>query len=123
MSHSDIAKALALLAVSHGHKVIYRGACQRIEDINESREPGTLRKLRARLRGADLLLVDDSFLRKLPARDDDELADVLMSRYEKGRDDHCEARISRPRPHPSHRAGVEELDLPTGRGVRSGRPA
>ena len=93
-----------MLAVSHGHKVIYRGACQRIEDINEAREPGTLRKLRARFRGADLLLVDDSFLRKLPARDD-ELADVLMSRCEKGRDDRCEARISGPTPHPSHRTG------------------
>lgn len=98
-------------------------AYQLIEDINEAHELGTLRKLRARLRGADLLFIDDSFLRKLPARDDDELADVLMSHCEIGRDDHCEARISRPRPHPSHRAGVEELDLPTGRGVRAGRPA
>lgn len=58
-------------------------AYQLNEDINEARELGTLRKLRARFRGADLLFIDDSFLRKLPARDDDELADVLMSHYEK----------------------------------------
>jgi len=29
------------------------------------------------------LLIDDLFLRKLPAQAGDELADVLMSRYEK----------------------------------------
>ena len=31
----------------------------------------------------DLLLIDDLFLRKLPPNAGDELADVLMSRYEK----------------------------------------
>ena len=81
---SHIAKALALLAVNRGYKVIYREAHQLIEDINEARELGTIRKLRAQFRGADLLLIDDLFLRKLPAQAGDELADVLMSRYEKG---------------------------------------
>ena len=81
---SHIAKALALLAVNRGYKVIYREAHQLIEDINEARELGAIRKLRAQLRAADLLLIDDLFLRKLPAQAGDELADVLMSRYEKG---------------------------------------
>jgi len=81
---SHIAKALALLAVNRGYKVIYREAHQLIEDINEARELGAIRKLRAQFRGADLLLIDDLFLRKLPAQAGDELADVLMSRYEKG---------------------------------------
>jgi DNA replication protein DnaC len=57
---------------------------QLIEDINEARELGAIRKLRAQFRAADLLLIDDLFLRKLPAQAGDELADVLMSRYEKG---------------------------------------
>ena len=81
---SHIAKALALLAVNRGYKVIYREAHQLIEDINEARELGAIRKLRAQFRAADLLLIDDLFLRKLPAQAGDELADVLMSRYEKG---------------------------------------
>jgi len=80
---SHIAKALALLAVNRGYKVIYREAHQLIEDINEARELGTIRKLRAQFRAADLLLIDDLFLRRLPAQAGDELADVLMSRYEK----------------------------------------
>jgi DNA replication protein DnaC len=80
---SHVAKALATAAVSRGYKVLYREAHQLIEDITEARELGELRKLRAQLASADLLLVDDLFLRKLPAAAGDELADVLMARYEK----------------------------------------
>lgn len=80
---SHLAKALALLAVTHGYKVIYREAHQLIEDITEARELGELRKYRAQLKTAELLVIDDLFLRKLPAQAGDELADVLMSRYEK----------------------------------------
>ena len=80
---SHVAKALATTAVQRGFKVLYREAHQLIEDITEARELGNLRKLRAQIRGADLLLLDDLFLRKLPAHAGDELADVLMARYEK----------------------------------------
>ena len=79
---SHAAKALALLAVNRGYKVLYPEAHQLFVSINEAREIDTLRKLRAQLRSADLLLIDDLFLRKLPATAGDELADVLMTRYE-----------------------------------------
>ncbi len=80
---SHAAKALALLAVNRGYKVLYREAHQLIEDLNEARELGAIRKYRAQLKAAELLLIDDLFLRRLPASAGDELADVLMSRYEK----------------------------------------
>ena len=80
---SHVAKALATTAVQRGFKVLYREAHQLIEDITEARELGDLRKLRTQIRSADLLLLDDLFLRKLPAHAGDELADVLMARYEK----------------------------------------
>jgi len=80
---SHIAKALALIAVNRGYKVIYREAHHLIEDINEARELGEIRKLRAQFKAAELLVIDDLFLRKLPPNAGDELADVLMSRYEK----------------------------------------
>ena len=80
---SHVAKALATTAVQRGYKVLYREAHQLIEDITEARELGNLRKLRAQIRGADLLLLDDLFLRKLPAHAGDDLADVLMARYER----------------------------------------
>jgi DNA replication protein DnaC len=81
---SHVAKALALMAIEQGYKVHYREAHDLIEDITEARELGTLRKYRAQLKAADLLVIDDLFLRRLPANAGDELADVLMSRYERG---------------------------------------
>jgi DNA replication protein DnaC len=80
---SHIAKALAQLAVGRGYKVLYREAHHLIEDIHEARELGELRKYRAQMKAAELLVIDDLFLRKLPATAGEELADVLMSRYEK----------------------------------------
>ena len=80
---SHVAKALALLAVDRGYKVLYRETHQLIEDLTEARELGTLRKYRAQLKATELLVIDDLFLRRLPANAGDELADVLMSRYER----------------------------------------
>jgi len=80
---SHVGKALALLAVERGYKVLYREALQLIEDITEARELGTLRKVRAQLQATELLFIDDLFLRRLPPSAGDELADVLMSRYER----------------------------------------
>jgi DNA replication protein DnaC len=80
---SHVAKALALLAVQRGYKVLYREAHQLVEDITEARELGKIRVYRSQLKAADLLLIDDLFLRKLPAHAGDELAEVLMSRYER----------------------------------------
>jgi len=80
---SHVAKAFALLAVQRGYKVLYREAHHLIEDINEARELGEIRKYRAQMKSTELLVIDDLFLRKLPGSAGDELADVLMSRYEK----------------------------------------
>ena len=83
LGKSHVAKALAQLAVGRGYKVLYREAHELIEEIREAGELGELRKYRAQLTAADLLVIDDLFLRKLPANAGDELADVLMSGYEK----------------------------------------
>jgi hypothetical protein len=52
-----------------------------IEEINEARELGERRKYRPQLNAAELLVIDDLFLRKLPVNAGEELADVLMSHY------------------------------------------
>ena len=80
---SHVAKALALLAVERGYKVKYKEAHELVEEISEARELCELKKYRQELRSTDLLVIDDLFLRKLPASAGDELADVLMNRYEK----------------------------------------
>lgn len=79
---SHIAKALALLAVERGYRTIYRDANDFIGGILEAREIGNWKKHRADLVGADLLVIDDLFLRRLPQGAGDELADIIMSRYE-----------------------------------------
>lgn len=83
LGKSHIAKALAQLAVQRGYKVFYREAHVLIEELNEARELGELRKYRAQMKAAELLVIDDLFLRKLPANAGEELADVIMNRYEK----------------------------------------
>ena len=80
---SHVAKALALNAIDRGYKVVYREAHLLIEEIHEARQLGALAKVRAPLIAAQLLVIDDLFLRRLPAGAGDELADILMSRYEK----------------------------------------
>jgi DNA replication protein DnaC len=80
---SHIAKALALLAVQRGYTVFYREAHVLVDDIHQARELGELRKYRATIKAADLVVIDDLFLRRLPPNAGDELADLIMSRYEK----------------------------------------
>jgi DNA replication protein DnaC len=83
LGKSHVAQAIGHLAVQHGHTVMYREAHVLVGEINEARELGDHRKYQAQLKSAELLIIDDLFLRKLPANAGDELADVLMSRYEK----------------------------------------
>lgn len=80
---SHVAKALALLAVERGYRVLYREAHVLLEELHAARELGERAKLVAQLRSAELLVIDDLFLRRLPKAAGDELADVLMSRYER----------------------------------------
>jgi DNA replication protein DnaC len=80
---SHVAKALALLAVERGYKVVYREAHVLLEELHQARQLGELAKYRAPMVNAPLLVIDDLFLRRLPAGAGDELADILMSRYEK----------------------------------------
>jgi len=80
---SHVAKALALIAIERGYRVFYREAHVLIEEIHEARQLGEIAKYREQLTLADLVIIDDLFLRRLPPSAGDELADVLMSRYEK----------------------------------------
>lgn len=80
---SHVGKALALHAVERGYKVVYREAHVLLEELHEARQLGTLAKYRVPLMTAQVLVIDDLFLRRLPNGAGDELADILMSRYEK----------------------------------------
>jgi DNA replication protein DnaC len=59
---------------------MYREAHELVGEVIEARELGESKKYRAQLCIADLLVIDDLFLRRLPPGAGDEIADVLMSR-------------------------------------------
>jgi DNA replication protein DnaC len=80
---SHVAKSLALLAVERGYKVMYRESHELIGQLIEAREFNETRKVHAQIAAADLIVIDDLFLRRMPTAAGDELLDVLMSRYEK----------------------------------------
>lgn len=63
--------------------MFYREAHTLIEEINEARELRELGKYRPQMMAAELMVLDDLFLRELPLNAGEKLADVLMSRYEK----------------------------------------
>lgn len=72
-------------SVGRGYKVLYREAHELIEEIHEARKLDELHKHRAQLKAAELVVIGDLFLRKLPSSAGDGLADVLMSRYKNAR--------------------------------------
>lgn len=65
---SHCAKAIAQLAVQRGYKVFYREAHVLIDELHEAREFGELRKYLAQLNAAELMVIDDLFLRKQAPR-------------------------------------------------------
>lgn len=82
LGKSHIAKAFSHLAVQRGYKVFYREAHVLIQEIKQARELGEIAKYRTQLLSAELMILDDLFLRRLPSNAGDELADVLVIRYE-----------------------------------------
>ena len=79
---SHIAKAVAHAAIQAGYQVAYREAQGFFEDIFEATQTGRRKKLFKLFCGADLLVIDDLFLKKrLPQTAADDLLDVILERY------------------------------------------
>ena len=68
--------------MDRGYKVFYREANQLVEDIAEARELRAPSLYRKQLKAADIVLIDDQFLPKLSPQAGDELAEILMRRYQ-----------------------------------------
>lgn len=80
---SHVAKTIAHAAVLAGHRVFYREAHKLFVDIFQAKTLGTYKKLAFQIRCADLVVIDDLFLRKLPVDASDDLIEIVMNRYEK----------------------------------------
>lgn len=80
---SHCAKSIALNALSRGYSVFYREAHLLFPEIHQARELGSWPKMKAAMKQAQLMVIDDLFLRKLPDNTCDELIEIIMNRHEK----------------------------------------
>jgi DNA replication protein DnaC len=79
---SRIAKTIAHGAIQTGYKVIYREAHTFFEDLFEATELKRKKKVDKLFSEADLLIIDDLFLRKkMPEQAADDLLDIILNRY------------------------------------------
>jgi DNA replication protein DnaC len=81
---SHIAKALALAALKSGYSVVYRDAQDLVIASSEMNGSDRKRMLKA-FSEADLFVIDDLFLRKLPPNAVEEIQEVIFVRYRKHR--------------------------------------
>jgi len=81
---SHIAKTVAHAATQACHQVVYREAHSFFEDLFEATQTGKRKKIDKLFSEADLLIIDDLFLRKrVPQDAADDLLDIILNRYSK----------------------------------------
>jgi DNA replication protein DnaC len=79
---SHIAKTVAHAAIQNGYKVVYREAHTFFEDLFEAAQLKRRKKMNKLFSEADLLVIDDLFLRKkVPEQAADDLLDIILNRY------------------------------------------
>jgi DNA replication protein DnaC len=79
---SHIAKTVAHAAIQTGYKVVYREAHAFFEDLFEAVQLKRRKKVTQLFSQADLLVLDDLFLRKkVPDHATDDLLDIILNRY------------------------------------------
>jgi DNA replication protein DnaC len=79
---SHIAKTVAHGAIESGYKVMYREAHSFFEDLFEALQLNRRKKVNKLFSEADLLVIDDLFLRKkMPDQAADDLLDIILTRY------------------------------------------
>jgi DNA replication protein DnaC len=79
---SHIAKTVAHAAIQNGYKVVYREAHVFFEDLFESDQLRRRKKVTRFFSEADLLVIDDLFLRKnVPKQASDDLLEIILNRY------------------------------------------
>jgi len=81
---SHVAKAIAHASIQACYQVIYRPAHIFFENLFEAAQTGRTKRIFKLFSEADLLVIDDLFLRKkLPENAADDLLDVVLNRYSK----------------------------------------
>ena len=80
---SHLAQAIGLCAIHQGQRVIYRETHALIEEILDATLDGTRKRLFIEFQKADLLIIDDLGMRKLPPTAAEDLLEIVMRRHER----------------------------------------
>ena len=80
---SHIAQALGLAAAHQGFHVLYKEAHVLAEELGDATLDGTRRDYVKAIATAQLLIIDDLGMRKLPPTASEDLLEVIMRRYER----------------------------------------
>ena len=79
---SHVVKTVAHTAIESGYRVVYREAHTFFEDLFEATQLKRRKKVNKFFSEADLLVIDDLFLRKkIPEEAADDLLDIVLNRY------------------------------------------
>lgn len=81
---SHIAQAIGATAILKGYRVAYREAYILLEELADAVLDGNRREYIKNLDRAQLLIIDDLGMRKLPGNAAEELLEIIMRRYERG---------------------------------------
>lgn len=82
---SHIAKAIALAAILTRYEVVYRDAQDLVMVLGDAVSNVERKRILKSFTEADLLVIDDLFLRKIPSTAIEELQEVIFGRYRKKR--------------------------------------
>lgn len=80
---SHLAQALGMAAVLNGHRVVYREAHMLLEELADANLDGRRKDYFAKMQKAELLIIDDMGMRKLPTTAAEDLLELVMRRYER----------------------------------------
>ena len=78
---THLAVALGLAAIHHGYTVAYRSAFDLVEDMADALRLDQRKKLVAQLTRADLLIIDEFGMKKMPPNAADDLLELIHRRY------------------------------------------
>jgi DNA replication protein DnaC len=79
---SHLAQAIGHQAARMGHSVLYRSIFDAVGDLNQAEALGESPKLLRRYLKADLLIIDDMGLKKLPKHAGEYLFEIIMRRHD-----------------------------------------
>jgi DNA replication protein DnaC len=81
---SHLAQAIGIALVLRGVSVRYFEAHDLLEDFADAALSGTRKKLMADIAAAELLIIDDLGMKKLPPTAAEDILELIMRRYERG---------------------------------------